>query len=105
MSCTLSFSSKRTGEQITYAFDLKNVLSPGETISTAVWTSFAVRPTTANTAGMIVGPANIIGTVTSQSVGGGDNNALYNLVAHVVTSFGNIFEPEALLPVSNDAIK
>lgn len=105
MSCTQSFSSKRTAEQITYAFDLKNVLATGETIFSVVWAAYAVQPKTASTAGMIVGSANIIGTITSQQVTGGDDKALYNLVAHVVTNIGNIYEPEALLPVSNDPIK
>ena len=105
MSCTLEFSSKRTEEVITYAFDLKQILLSGESISSVLWHVYAYRPSTANTGGMILGSPGIFGTKVTQQIQGGDDGALYNLVADVTTSLNNIYGPEALLKVTNDPVR
>lgn len=105
MSCTLQFSPKRTEEIITYAFDLKNVILSGESLSSVVWTANAYRPSTASVVGMIMGSPAISGTITMQKIASGDDGALYNIVADVTTNLGNVYSPEALLLVTNDPVK
>ena len=105
MSCTLEFSSKRTEEVVTYGFDLKNIILSGESITGVVWHSYAYRPTNSNTSGMIQGSPGIFGTEVTQQIAGGDDGALYNLVADVTTSLGNVYAPQALLGVSNSPVR
>lgn len=100
-SIPLSFSPKRTNEVLTLAFDFKPVLGVGETIVSGSWYIQAVKPTTASISGMLVGLPTIISGAIFQRVAGGDNNALYVVVAQINTSNNNTIEENALLRITD----
>lgn len=97
----LSFSPKRTAEFLTYAFDFKPVLGVGETITSGSWYIQAVKPTTASITSMLIGGPTIMSGQIFQRIGGGDNNALYVVIAKINTSNSNVIEENALLRVSD----
>lgn len=97
----LQFSPKRTDEVLTFAFDFKPVLAAGETISSGSWEVQAVRPTNANIGGMMVGEVTILSGQSFQRIGGGDDGALYVLIATVITSNSNVIQENALLKVTD----
>jgi len=102
----LSFSPKRVAERITYGFDFINLLNSGETIASGFWYITAIRPIDApKPIQMIFGSPNIQGTQFFQMIQSGTEGVLYNVVAQITTSFGNIMEQGALLLSSNDAFE
>jgi len=54
---------------------------------------------------MIVGSSNILGTQIFQQIQSGTEGVLYNVVARITTSIGNIIEQNAILLTSNDAFE
>ena len=97
----LQFSPKRPLEILTLGFDFRPVLATGETILSGSWYIQAVKPTTASVAGMLVGAVTIVSGQSFQRVGGGDDEAVYVLVAQIITSNSNVIEENALLRISD----
>ena len=98
----LAFSPKRIAEKLNYAFDFVNLLVSGESIVSSMWYIAPVRPTTAPLpTNMIVGSVSISGTQVFQQIQSGTEGVLYNVVAQITTSLGNIIEQDALLLTSN----
>lgn len=102
----LSFSPKRIAERLTYGFDFINLLNSGETIASGFWYVSAVRPLDAPTPiQMLFGSSNIKGTQIFQMIQSGTEGVLYNVVAQISTSFGNVMEQNAILLCTNDAFE
>lgn len=102
----LSFSPKRIGEKLTYGFDFINVLNSGEAILSGSWYISAIRPLGVPAPiSMIVGSPNIQGSQIFQQIQSGTEGVLYNVVAQITTSLGNVIEQNAVLLTSNDAFQ
>lgn len=99
----LAFSPKRVAERLTFGFDFINLLNSGETIASGFWYITPIRPIGAPLPiQMIFGSPNIQGTQIFQMIQSGTEGVLYNVVAQVTTSLGNIIEQGALLLTTND---
>lgn len=97
----LSFAPKRTQEVLTLAFDFNPVLGTGETVVSGSWAIQAVRPSTASTAGMLVGTPVIMSGQTFQQVRGGIDGTIYVLIAQINTNNNNIIQENALLRITD----
>ena len=93
-------------ERLTLGFDFINLLNSGETIASGFWYIIPIRPLDAPLpTQMIFGSPNIQGTRIFQMVQSGTEGVLYNVVAQITTSFGNVIEQGALLLSTNDAFE
>jgi hypothetical protein len=104
-----SFSPKRPDEKEVFAFDLVNLLSAGEIITSVTFSNtIKSYPTPVDqaandaAAAMITGPSGITGTIVSQKIQDGIDQAYYYLSAICTTSAGQQLEAIGIIPVSID---
>lgn len=77
-------------EDLIHAFDFVNdYLTPGETISSAVWTMTAYNGIDAGASGRLVGSPTIAGLVVSQRVVGLLDGVTYRIRCLATSSIGN----------------
>ena len=94
-----TFSYKFPTESISYTFDFSQVLSNGETISSAS-TSVLVRDgTDASPSSILGGSPTYSGTMVAQRVTGGLSEVTYRLVVTITTNLSNTFVALGDLPV------
>jgi len=86
-----SFSYKITTESELFTFDFTQVLSPSETISTAVCTVIVMNGVDPTPNNIIVGSAVINNQTASQRIANGVNDVTYRLVMTITTSQGNTY--------------
>lgn len=86
-----SFSYKITTESELFTFDFSQVLSPSETISTAVCTIIVMNGVDPNPSSLLIGSAVISNQTASQRVAGGLNEVTYRLEMTITTSQGNTY--------------
>lgn len=88
----MNFTPKRVIEKLVLAVDYatSNVLGPGVTITSAVWSISVVIGTDPNPAAMIDGAAQISGTKVLQSIIGGVQNCTYSPICIATTSTGEV---------------
>jgi hypothetical protein len=103
-----SFTPKRTNEREVFSFDLVNVLAADEQIVSVTFSiSIKSYPTTIDAAAnnaaaaMVTGPSSInFGTVVSQTIQGGTDQAYYYLTADIITS-RQTFEAVGIISIDN----
>ena len=86
-----SFSYKITTESELFTFDFSQVLSPSETISTAVCAAIVMNGVDPSPNSIIVGTSVISGQTASQRIANGVNDVTYRLSMTVTTSQGNTY--------------
>lgn len=86
-----SFSYKITTESELFTFDFSQVLSPSETISTAVCTAIVMNGTDPTPSAIIVGAPVITNQAASQRIAGGISEVTYRLEMTITTSQGNTY--------------
>jgi len=94
-----SFSYKFTTENKPLSFDFSQVLTTGETLSTASCSVIVIDGVDANPSNILSGGASIIGSKIYQQVQYGTAGVTYRLVATVTTSDGNTLVALGDLPV------
>jgi hydrogenase maturation factor HypF (carbamoyltransferase family) len=86
-----AFSYKITTESELFTFDFTQVLSPSETILTAVCTAIVMNGTDANPSNIIVGGTVIVNQTASQRIANGVSDVTYRLQMTITTSQGNTY--------------
>lgn len=94
-----SFSYKFTTEVKSLSFDFSQVLSSGETISTATCTVVVIDGTDATPSNILSGGTSIIGSKVYQQVQNGIAGVTYRLVVTIATSASNTLVAIGDLPV------
>lgn len=86
-----SFSYKITTESELFTFDFTQVLSPSETISTAVCTVIVMNGDDPTPNNIIIGSAVINNQTASQRIANGVNDVTYRLIMTITTSQSNTY--------------
>lgn len=99
------FTDKRVGETDAFAFDLRNELASGETLSTVAM-SAVVSPSSAVTDGtpsaiLAVASPSLSGTKVRFTLTAGIEGCTYAVTATVTTNTGRTLQPTALLTVTS----
>lgn len=97
------FSYKLVAENKLLSFDFAEVLTTGETISTASCTVIVIDGTDAGSASLLSGSPTISGSKTYQRVQGGVSEVTYRLIMTITTSLGNTLVSLGDLPVYSPA--
>lgn len=82
------FSPKRAAEVEIYGVDFADELAIGETISAVVWSITPVNGVDPAASSMIIGSAQLTGSVSAQRIGGGVPGIRYAPICTVQTSLG-----------------
>lgn len=99
-----AFSYKLTTESELFGFDFSQVLTSGETLSTAVCTVIVMNGIDPNPDAILVGAAAITNSKANQRIAGGISEVTYRLVMTVTTSYGNTYTAVGDLPVYSEDI-
>lgn len=91
--------SKRQGETSQVTFDFTGLLAVGETISTYVVAATIYSGVDADPTLIIDGPASASGLIVSQTITGGVEGVIYQLVCTITTSIANTVQQSSYLAV------
>jgi len=94
-----NFSYKFVNEIKSLSFEFSEVLTSGESLSTASCSVIVLDGTDANPSNLLSGGASIVGTQIYQWVQGGVAGVTYRLIATVTTSAGSTLIAIGDLPV------
>lgn len=94
-----AFSYKLTTESEWFGFDFSQVLTSGETLSTATCSVIVMSGVDPAPNAILSGSATIAGTEASQKITGGLSEVTYRLVMTVTTSAANTYTAVGDLPV------
>jgi hypothetical protein len=99
-----AFSYKLTTESEWFGFDFSQVLTTGETLSSATCSVIVMNGTDSNPSAILSGTAVITGAKANQKITGGISEVTYRLIMTVTTSAANTYTAVGDLPVYDGSI-
>jgi hypothetical protein len=99
-----AFTYKLTTDSELFGFDFSQVLSTGETLSTATCSVIVMNGTDPSPSAILAGSAVITGSKANQRVSGGVSEVTYRLLMTVTTSLGNTFTAVGDLPIYDGSL-
>lgn len=99
MTVSKVFPIKDTNEVLTLTFNFIGQMNFGEAINDAVVTSIVHSGTDPNPENIVLGASTIDGTVVSQVITNGLPGVIYQVVAAITGTEGNVYTQSGLLSV------